>query len=78
MKINISFDLTPEEFRQAMGLPAVENFQQALFDSIIEKMQNGEAGYDAAELYQTLMKESMNNVSQLQQMFFNAMSADKK
>lgn len=78
MKINITFDLTPEEFRKAMGLPDVEDFQQELFKTIVEKMQSGEAGYDAAELYQTLMKESMNNISQFQTMLFGAMSGNSK
>ncbi len=77
MKINITFDLTPEEFRKAMGLPDVEDFQKELFKKIIEKMQTGEAGYDASELYQTLMKESMSSVTQFQSMIFNTMSGDK-
>ena len=30
MKINVEFDLTPDEFRQSLGLPDVEAFQKNL------------------------------------------------
>lgn len=74
MKINITFDLTPEEFRRTMGWPDVEQFQQELFKTIMEKMQAGEEGYDGLSLYQSMLKESMSGMSQLQNLFFNNMA----
>ena len=32
MKINVEFDLTPEELRQALGLPNIEAFQQRILN----------------------------------------------
>ncbi|WP_419810978.1 DUF6489 family protein [Bacterioplanoides sp.] len=74
MKINVTFDMTPDEFRRVMGLPDVQQFQQELFNQMMEKMQSGEEGYDPLSLYQPMMKEGMNAMGQFQNMMFNMMS----
>lgn len=74
MKINVTFDLTPEELRRAMGLPDVQAWQQEVFSQMLEKMQAGEEGYDPMALYQPLMKEGMNTMGQFQNMLFGLMS----
>lgn len=74
MKINVTFDLTPEELRRAMGLPDVQQFQQELFASMLEKMKSGEEGYDALSLYQPMFTEGMNVMGQFQKMMLNMMS----
>ena len=74
MKINVSFDLTPDEFRRVMGLPDVQQFQQELFNQMLEKMKSGEEGYDPMALYQPLISESMNAMGQFQQVMLNMMS----
>lgn len=74
MKINVTFDMTPDEFRRVMGLPDVQQFQQELFNQMMEKMQSGEEGYDPLSLYQPMMKEGMNAMGQFQNMIFNMMS----
>lgn len=77
MKINVTFDMTPDEFRRVMGLPDVQQFQQELFNQMLEKMQSGEEGYDPLSLYQPMMKEGMNAMGQFQNMMFNMMSGAK-
>lgn len=57
MKINVEFDLTPQEFRQAMGLPDVEAFQSTLMSRIQEQMEAGAEGYDPMSLMQTFLKQ---------------------
>ncbi|MFK4753414.1 MULTISPECIES: DUF6489 family protein [Oceanospirillaceae] len=74
MKINVSFDLTPEEFRRVMGLPDVQQFQQEVFSQMMEKMKSGEEGYDAMSLYKPLFSESMNAMTQFQQLMFGMMA----
>ncbi|MCY0965845.1 DUF6489 family protein [Parathalassolituus penaei] len=74
MQINVTFDLTPEEFRRVMGLPDVQQFQQELFNQMLEKMKSGEEGYDPMALYQPLIAESMNAMGQFQQVMLNMMS----
>ncbi|MGO1344969.1 hypothetical protein [Chromohalobacter japonicus] len=44
MKVHVEFDLTPAEFRQAMGLPDVEAFQQELMTHIRQQMDAGAEG----------------------------------
>ncbi|WP_158773152.1 DUF6489 family protein [Cobetia sp. L2A1] len=55
MKINVEFDLTPQEFRQAMGLPDVEAFQQELMERFRRQMEAGVEGYDPMSLLKPLM-----------------------
>ncbi len=74
MKINVTFDLTPEEFRRVMGLPDVQEFQKELFASMLEKMKSGEDGYDAMSLYQPMFNEGMNAMGQFQKMMLSMMS----
>ncbi|MDX1465580.1 MAG: hypothetical protein R3215_07775 [Halomonas sp.] len=57
MKINVEFDLTPEEFRQALGLPDVEAFQKDLLDRIQKQMESGVEGYDPMSLMQPFLQQ---------------------
>lgn len=57
MKINVEFDLTPEEFRQALGLPNIEAFQQDLLDRIQRQMESGVEGYDPMSLMQPFLQQ---------------------
>jgi len=57
MKINVEFDLTPEEFRQALGLPDVEAFQKDLLNRIYKQMESGTEGYDPMSLMQPFLQQ---------------------
>ncbi len=59
MKINVEFDLTPDEFRRALGLPDVEAFQQELLGRIQKQMESGVEGYDPMSLMQPFLQQSM-------------------
>ncbi|TFH85927.1 hypothetical protein EQG41_15080 [Billgrantia azerbaijanica] len=59
MKINVEFDLTPEEFRRALGLPDVEAFQQELLNRIQKQMESGVEGYDPMSLMQPFLQQPM-------------------
>ncbi|MDK2776106.1 MAG: DUF6489 family protein [Pseudomonadota bacterium] len=74
MKINVSFDMTPEEFRKVLGLPDVQAFQQEFFSTVLEKMKAGEEGYDPISLYQPMFNEGLNTMTQLQNAMFSMMS----
>ena len=41
MKVNVTFDMTPEEFRRLLGLPDVQQFQTDVFEQMMEKMKAG-------------------------------------
>ncbi|MBF8222826.1 hypothetical protein [Halomonas sp. 328] len=55
MKIHIEFDLTPAEFRQALGLPDVEAYHQAVLERIKQQMEAGVEGYDPLSLLQPFL-----------------------
>lgn len=59
MKINVEFDLTPDEFRQALGLPDVEAFQQHLLENIQRQMESGVEGYDPMSLMRPFLQQPM-------------------
>lgn len=59
MKINVEFDLTPDEFRRALGLPDVEAFQKNLLDNIQRQMESGVEGYDPMSLMSPFMQQPM-------------------
>lgn len=57
MKINVEFDLTPDEFRRSLGLPDVEGFQQDLLNRIHKQMESGVEGYDPMSLMQPFLQQ---------------------
>ncbi|WP_434984958.1 hypothetical protein [Vreelandella zhaodongensis] len=59
MKINVEFDLTPDEFRQSLGLPDVEAFQQNLLENIQRQMESGVDGYDPMNLMRPFLQQPM-------------------
>jgi hypothetical protein len=77
MKIHVEFDLTPAEFRQAMGLPDVESFQRELMSRIQQQMEAGVEGYDPWSLMQPFMQQGlsqgMTNFGNYQQMMLDMM-----
>ncbi|TNC91138.1 DUF6489 family protein [Thalassolituus sp.] len=78
MQINVTFDLTPEEFRRLLGLPDVQAFQTELFDQMMEKMKAGEDGYDPLSLYQPLFNNGLNAMTEFQKMVMAMMTAGQK
>lgn len=58
MKINVEFDLTPDEFRRSLGLPDVEAFQQDLLQRIQQQVESGVEGYDPMTLMQPFLQQS--------------------
>lgn len=73
MKINVEFDITPEEFRQAMGLPGVQVMHEEIINTIIEKMKNAEEGYDAFTLLKPFLNTGMQTMEGYQKSFLESM-----
>ena len=83
MKITIEFDLTPQEFRAAMGWPDVTELQQQMMDDFRAKMTAGEEGYDPMSLMKPYLTQStmtmesvQKTVSSIMESYFR--SGDKK
>ncbi|MEC8908011.1 MULTISPECIES: DUF6489 family protein [Thalassolituus] len=75
MKVNVTFDMTPEEFRRLLGLPDVQQFQADVFEQMMEKMKAGEDGYDPMSIYQPMMEKGMSAMTNFQQNLMSMMMA---
>ncbi len=75
MKISVEFDMTPEEFRQSLGLPDVQDMHREMMSLVISKMQAGEGGYDPLTFYKYFMDKSVANVPDI---FMNMMASSNK
>ena len=52
-----------------------QQFQQEVFNQMMEKMKAGEEGYDPMSLYQPLMENGMNAMSEFQRVMMSMMSS---
>lgn len=74
MKVNIEFDMTPEEFRKAMGLPDVEGFQDELMQKIRQQMEAGAEGYDPLSLFKPFITQGFDSLSNYQKLMMQVMA----
>ena len=56
MKINISVDITPQELREAMGLPDFESFNKNLMEKMT--VQFNEEKFDAQTFFKSMSPAS--------------------
>lgn len=75
MKVNIELDMTPEEFRKAMGLPDVQAFQEELMARIREQMEAGVEGYDALSLFKPFISQSFDSMNSYQKLMMDLLSS---
>lgn len=74
MKVNISVDLTPEEFRKSMGWPDIQPLQEEMLAKIREQMEAGSEGYDPISLMQPFLSPSTNSVESFQKIMMGMMN----
>ena len=75
MNIKIDIDITPEEFRELMGWPNMQEFQQDLMEQIREQMNVGAEGYDPRSLFQAFVSQSTNSMAAFQKLMADLTSA---
>ena len=75
MKVNIELEMTPEEFRKAMGLPDVQPFQDELMRKIRDQMEAGVDGYDPLSLLKPFVSQGFDSVSSYQKMMMDLVSS---
>lgn len=72
MKIQVEFDITPQEARKMLGLPDVEALQEKIIDLLYEEMKKGiEDIKDPDKLFQRFMPMSAQGMEQLQKIIPN-------
>jgi len=74
MKITINVDCTPEEARTFLGLPDVQPMQAALMEQLQERMSANMSAMDPEALMKTWLPLGMENMEQLQRMFWSQMT----
>lgn len=60
MKIQISIEATPEEFREALGLPNLTDVQKIVMEQIAENVKDG--NYDINTLKDLLVPKSVQSM----------------
>ncbi|MCB1754987.1 MAG: hypothetical protein KDJ38_05670 [Gammaproteobacteria bacterium] len=68
MKIRVEFDLTPAEFREALGWPDVSGLQEKMLEDIKSKMDAGVEGYDPLSLMKPFLSQSVQTLEGFQKM----------
>ena len=72
MKIQLEFDITPQEARKMMGLPDVEALQEKIIDLVYEEMKKGIQGIkDPEKLFQRFMPMGAQGMEHLQKIIPN-------
>ena len=75
MKINLSFDCTPEEARTFLGQPDLKPMQEELMQEMRKRMVAGIAAMDPAEMLRTWMP-ARTGLEQMQD-FFSKMAGKR-
>lgn len=74
MKIKIEFDLTPEEFRESIGLPNVAGLQEKVVKAMSERITNGVKDVNVPVLLEGWLTQGIATSRQLQNIFSSAVS----
>ncbi len=76
MKVTINVDITPEEVREVLGLPDVQEFQSDLLMRVREQMEAGVEGYDPMTLLKPYMPSAgAGSVEQFQRLMLKLMTS---
>lgn len=75
MKVTVDVDCTPEEARRFLGLPDVQPMQAAMLKDIEERVRQALSGADADALMKTWLPLGMQNLEQMQKMFWSQLGA---
>lgn len=75
MKINITMETTPAEFREFLGLPEVHSLQAEMIEKIREQMQAGVEGFDPLSMMRPFIAPNLQSMEAMQRAFWNGLSA---
>lgn len=75
MKVTIDIDCTPDEARTFLGLPDVQPMQAAMMKQLEERMASALSATDPEQLVKTWFPIGMQNLEQLQKLFWAQMGS---
>lgn len=73
MKVNFDIECSPEEARRFLGLPDLAPMQERFMKELEERMAENLRALDPETLVKTWMPMSMNNLGEMQKMFWSQM-----
>ena len=74
MKIKVEFDLTPQEFRQSLGLPDVSGLQDKAISALQSRLSAGVKDVDVSEVVESWLTQGLATSRQIQKLFSAAVS----
>lgn len=78
MKLRIDIDCTPDEARQFLGLPDVQEFQKAMMDKLQERMKEQIGSMDPEALMKRWLPTDLQGWEGLQQAFMKGLTGGKE
>lgn len=72
MKIKVEMDLSPEEFRAALGLPDLRPAQEEMMAALRKQVTEGRLDLDPAGVVRTLMGPSSQMMEAIQALLWRA------
>ena len=75
MKINITMETTPAEFREFLGLPDVQSLQAEMIDKIREQMRAGVEGFDPLSMMRPFIAPNLQSMEAMQRAFWDGLSS---
>ncbi len=73
MKVTFNIECTPEEARAFLGLPDVAPMQQALMGDLENRLRSNIDAMSPESMIKTWLPASMQNVEQVQKLFWSQM-----
>lgn len=77
MKFTLEADVTPKEFREALGLPDVAGLQKEIIDAVRRRMEQGIDDFDPVAMARSWLSQGIVGVSELQRMFMKLATESK-
>lgn len=78
MKIRIEFDMTPQELREAFGLPDMQPLHEEVMGRIRDKVIEGVENYDPMNFLAAYSSESARTLQGLQQALWKGFGGSGK
>lgn len=66
MKVNVTFECTPEEARALCGLPDLQPLQTMVMTELQDRVKGGFSALDPAELLKTMLSQYAGGLEQMQ------------
>ena len=75
MKIRVEFELTPEEFRESLGLPNISGLQDEALSMLKERIGNDIDDIDINKIVSSWFSQGIEASRKVQELFASAASA---